>query len=335
MVAWGKWTNAHGGINGHKVKVIEFDDKGDPATALSEVKTLVQQDHVMAIVGDYSITEPVWAPYVQQHKIPVIGGTLAGAFYATNPYFFATGTLPPAILVAGIDLAKKEGATKAADMVCAESPLCAQSIAAIKPASQAIGIPVVYTTTISASAPSYAAECLAAKSAGADTLVIGDDSNTALRVYQSCSQQGYNPIPAAGATEVDSAWLAPSFTQGKLYYHTAFPWFLASTPATRDFHAALRQYAPGALINGVTSDVWAAAQVFKGAAISGKLGNNPTPSQVNQAMYTLPAKYTTNGLTPPLTYKKGKVTSVNCWFVYGINHHQFTGPDGLKTTCLH
>src|SRR5262245_492290 len=49
--AWAKYTNANGGLNGHPVKVITADDGQNPAQALKAVKKLVEQDKVMAIVG--------------------------------------------------------------------------------------------------------------------------------------------------------------------------------------------------------------------------------------------------------------------------------------------
>ena len=36
---------------GHPVKLTIIDDKGDPATGLAAAQKLVQQDHVIAIVG--------------------------------------------------------------------------------------------------------------------------------------------------------------------------------------------------------------------------------------------------------------------------------------------
>ena len=48
--AWVKWTNAHGGINGHPVKLVQLDDGADPGKALADVQQLVQQDHVVALV---------------------------------------------------------------------------------------------------------------------------------------------------------------------------------------------------------------------------------------------------------------------------------------------
>ncbi len=54
LKAWPASVNANGGINGHHIDVITMDDGNSASTALSEVKQLVQQDHVLAIVGEMS-----------------------------------------------------------------------------------------------------------------------------------------------------------------------------------------------------------------------------------------------------------------------------------------
>src|SRR3954464_13442860 len=41
MQAWVKWTNAHGGVNGHPVELTLYDDASDPAKAKSFAKKLV------------------------------------------------------------------------------------------------------------------------------------------------------------------------------------------------------------------------------------------------------------------------------------------------------
>lgn len=50
--AWADWVNAHGGINGHPVKLIVKDNMNDEAQAVSEVQQLVQQDHVVVFVSN-------------------------------------------------------------------------------------------------------------------------------------------------------------------------------------------------------------------------------------------------------------------------------------------
>lgn len=44
-------ANAHGGINGAKVKLVTYDDGGDPAQSVNVVRRLISQDHVSIIVG--------------------------------------------------------------------------------------------------------------------------------------------------------------------------------------------------------------------------------------------------------------------------------------------
>src|SRR5260370_34703066 len=81
--AWTKWTNAHGGVNGDRVKVINMDDGGIPANGIAAAKTLIA-DHVMAIVAPVSNTEFSWYTMVTGAKIPVIGGqTNGGPLYQT------------------------------------------------------------------------------------------------------------------------------------------------------------------------------------------------------------------------------------------------------------
>src|SRR5205823_11733605 len=49
--AWVAATNAAGGINGHKIQLFTEDDAFNPATSVSQIHTLVEQDHVIAIAS--------------------------------------------------------------------------------------------------------------------------------------------------------------------------------------------------------------------------------------------------------------------------------------------
>ncbi|HEX3712286.1 MAG TPA: ABC transporter substrate-binding protein, partial [Trebonia sp.] len=91
--AWASWVNAHGGINGHPVKLITEDNKGDQAQAVSMVKQLVQQDHVVAFVSnqDGSLNAG-YASYLDQQKIPVLGGSVFTLDpWVSDPMFYPEG----------------------------------------------------------------------------------------------------------------------------------------------------------------------------------------------------------------------------------------------------
>jgi ABC-type branched-subunit amino acid transport system substrate-binding protein len=71
-------------IKGIKIKYTEFaDDQRDPATTLSELRRLVTQVGVFAIVGDVSITNP--ADYYAQQHVPYFGGGFDTSYCSTKP----------------------------------------------------------------------------------------------------------------------------------------------------------------------------------------------------------------------------------------------------------
>src|ERR1700729_1619670 len=60
-----KEFNDKGGLNGKKIKLIAYDDKGTQQEAVSAVTRLIQEDHVVAILGEVA------------SKMSIAGGTVA------------------------------------------------------------------------------------------------------------------------------------------------------------------------------------------------------------------------------------------------------------------
>jgi branched-chain amino acid transport system substrate-binding protein len=91
VTAWQNWTNQHGGINGHSVKVIELNDSANPATSTSDVEKLIETDHVLAIVDD-TAEDSAWATTVASEHVPVFCGTSTGnGFTCSNSADFFPG----------------------------------------------------------------------------------------------------------------------------------------------------------------------------------------------------------------------------------------------------
>jgi branched-chain amino acid transport system substrate-binding protein len=85
--AWVKYTNDNGGLNGHPIDLIVKDDNGNPATSIADVHELVGTDHVIAL-SSVTNFEAGWASYVEQQKIPVIGGsTVTPEDYTASGWF--------------------------------------------------------------------------------------------------------------------------------------------------------------------------------------------------------------------------------------------------------
>jgi len=72
--------NAKGGINGKKIKLINYDNKSDNDETLAVVNRLVTQDKVLALLGEAtSGRSKIGAQIAQQNKIPMLSTS------ATNP----------------------------------------------------------------------------------------------------------------------------------------------------------------------------------------------------------------------------------------------------------
>jgi branched-chain amino acid transport system substrate-binding protein len=63
----------HNQLAGRDVQVVTADDQGNPAVGLTEIRRLVEQEHVDVIFGPLSAAVgSALVPYIDQHKIPTI-----------------------------------------------------------------------------------------------------------------------------------------------------------------------------------------------------------------------------------------------------------------------
>jgi branched-chain amino acid transport system substrate-binding protein len=96
VLAYLGWANDHGGVDGHPIKIDNADDMGDPNTALTGAKRLVEQAKVPALlfVSGGPLASAV-VPYVTQQKVPLLGtaAPLLCFFQPVNPYVY--GELTP------------------------------------------------------------------------------------------------------------------------------------------------------------------------------------------------------------------------------------------------
>lgn len=91
MGAYFSYVNAHGGVNGRKIKWHYEDDGYNPANTVQITHKFVEQDHAFALVGGLG-TEPQLAvrQYLNDNKVPQLfvatGATTFDRDYATYPW---------------------------------------------------------------------------------------------------------------------------------------------------------------------------------------------------------------------------------------------------------
>jgi branched-chain amino acid transport system substrate-binding protein len=316
--AWVDWVNDKGGINGHPVDLIIKDDANDAAKGLQAVKELVEKDKVVAIVGMQSLVSSSWMDYATQQGVPVIGGTPVEASFLSQPNFFPTGTNVIAMIVGQFVRMKEAGLKKMGILYCAESPVCASLEALGKAAAGLVGgVEVAAAQKISATQPSYNAECLAMKDAGVDALFPGVQAPAVVSVSTGCDKVGYDPIEVAQATVVSTQWFDTPSLDGSLLVSPNINWLDDSNPTVKDFLGALDQFAPDVrkspqfTINTFWS--WLGGEMFRKAAEGSDIGPTSTREDVMAAMYKLKDE-TLGGAIAPVTYTEGQPTLLNCWF---------------------
>ena len=333
--SWVSYENANGGINGHQIQLIFKDDALNPGTSLSQVTSMVEQNHIIALI-DGTDVDSAWSTFISAHGVPVVGDNLANTTMFTNPDFFPEGQTINTLAASIAAAAKKAGVTSLGTVYCSADPVCAQLAKPIQQAAQAVGMKAPFASAIPESAPNYTAPCLAAKNAGVDGIFAAESSTVVESFVNSCSAQGFKPKYLAEDGAVSSAFLENSALQGMTAVENNLPAEFTNNAAIAAMTAALNQYAPGLVASanygpGATG-VWASGMLFAAAAKAANLGDNPTSAQVIQGLYALKNE-TLGGLAPPLNFTQGKPTTVNCWFYLGIQNQQFAPTYGTQSFC--
>jgi branched-chain amino acid transport system substrate-binding protein len=87
--AWVAATNAAGGLGGHEVRLEVADDGADPARHRALIQEFVERRGVVAFVYNAAVfSGQASVDYLEQRRIPVVGGSGTEPWYATSPMFF-------------------------------------------------------------------------------------------------------------------------------------------------------------------------------------------------------------------------------------------------------
>lgn len=336
--AWADEVNANGGINGHKVEVISKDDALNPGTALTEAHELIDTDHVVALV-DSSTEDASWSSYASQKGVPIVGGDAQSTLQLTDSNLYAAGETIDGFFVTYAYAAKKVGADNIGNLYCAESPSCAQAVTLLKNTAKALNLTVGYVTQISASQPSYTADCLAAKQAGVTGLLVGEAVSTVQVVAQQCSAQGYFPWYIEGDGAISKSFVnAPGLDKNFIGFEQDVPFFLNDTPGTQLMNTSLQKYAPSVVSSSnygeENTQMWVSGLLFQEAAKKANAGKNGpiTSAEIISGLHMI-SNDTLGGMAPPLTFKANQPNPVHCWFYVGIQNNKFTAPNGATPSC--
>jgi branched-chain amino acid transport system substrate-binding protein len=339
IVAWAKWVNSHGGVNGHPVKLIQKDNKGDQALAVSQVKELVEQDHVVAFVAqqDGSLNAG-YADYLKQKNIPVLGGSVYTIDpWVGNPMFYPQGITAIPDITALVAIANKAGYKKMGSLACSEASQCAAANALVKGLSAKGGLDYVYGGLVSSTAPDYTANCLAAKDAGADILMLLiPTADEGRKIADDCARQNYKPAWIIPGEAIGAGYLKTNAFNNAFNAAGVLPWF-SKDPAMKDFKAAMKKYTD---INFTTAeeplnadDAWVSGLMLQKAVELGGTTGVPTSADILAGLAKF-SNETLGGLAGGLTFTNLQNKNQGCYFTVQIKKQKFTLPNGSKPDCV-
>jgi ABC-type branched-subunit amino acid transport system substrate-binding protein len=330
---WAKYVNTCNGLNGHPVNIISQDDQGDPSLSLTLIKTDIQQNHVIAFVGNIEVfSDETIAPYLDSVNVPLIGGDgLYDDVTQHHKMVFPTGSAFSVMTnTLAKDIVQGQGLKKVAIYYCVEVVICTIFGNNLNQQVTAAGGQVLKFDKISLTQPSFASQCAQAQQAGVQDIILGVDGNSDIRFADSCKNSfNYKPVFSSLSLGATAGVAADGNLDGILFPTGQFPFSDSSTPAEQLYHQSVQKYNPG-LVQSVAAVIgWTGGMMA--VAASKFLGPNPTPAQFIQGLNTIQNE-TLGGIIPPTSYSPSGPTVAQCAYLLQVKGGKFTAPNGPKCT---
>jgi branched-chain amino acid transport system substrate-binding protein len=307
--AWIAMVNAQGGPGCHLIKYITADDGGDPSRHLSLVRQLVEQDHVIAMLYQTALlTGQASRDYVVSKKIPVIGQEGGELQFFDAPTFFSHASagrpLIDLTMYAGARAAKADGVSKMGILTCTEVTYCGVADADWDAIAKKQGLDLVYRGKASLLNVDFTSQCLSAKNAGTEALVVAFESTAIHRIARSCASVGFKPIIVLTSVQSNADFAEDPALDRAVVAQPILPWFLTDRPAIRQYQSVLNKWAPGLPFDSASLNGWGAAQLFSRAA-SAFAADVVTSEGITKALSTV-KNDDLAGLTYPLSFSPDK-----------------------------
>ncbi|WP_405871739.1 ABC transporter substrate-binding protein [Streptomyces sp. NBC_00005] len=309
--AYARWVNAHGGLDGRKLKVLTCNDHNDSVAAAKCATTAVKRN-VVAVIGSYSQYGDSYLPTLESAGIPYIGGYGVTTSEFTSPLSYPVNGGQPALLAGlGKELAASCGpvALIRPDSIAGDE-LPPMLDSGLKAGGHAAAVDQrAADNTTEYSGPSQ--EALTATTGdpakkGCVIPALGDRTDTFMDSFRRNRDDFPAVKTAATLDSVDQTVINESGGQSGPYegsYVTG--WYpVASDPRWDGMKKVIQEQAFGdnridAADAGVQT-TWIAYTVFKSVVAS--LGSGDVTSETVRKALDDGLKVTTGGLTPTLQW---------------------------------
>ena len=308
--AYFSMINAQGGVAGRRLKLAyQEDDQGNGTTDITAAQTLVEKDHVFAVVG---VGTPFFqgASYLGQTSTPTFGYSVSSD-WQDHPTLYADygSVLCFSCGAPGDAYSAEQLGAKSIAVIAYGIPQSAAACKAAITGMQQFGLNVSFTDVNFGYGADPTADVLQMKAHSVDLIFTCLDVTGNVALARAISQNALNPVPKQiwfNGYDRGTLQQYSSIMQGVYFglQHVPFEAALAFPgvyPAMDTYIREMQKYQKAYTYNEVALDGWVAADQF----VTGlkAVGRNLTQAKLVTALNSETA-FTGHGLTTPVNWKK-------------------------------
>ncbi len=295
-------VNAQGGVNGHKIALDLRDDQLDAARGRAQAEQLVADGAFAFAAFQAPLTEDNLVPFLEQNKIPLIGG------YGTRPeykspqaFIFQSGHYG---FEMGRFLAQEKSVTRPGVIFIGsgDAAIKAQKQAfteGVKAGGKTLNPDDILVADVTKA--SYDDFVTQFRLGGVDGMATLVDQTAYNRLQQSLDRQNYHPVHVADPLFTDPSVRQSATTEGTLVA-TDFAFVNDSSADVQDYVKTVKaKYGGSAQVGYLGLAGWLSAKILVEAL--DRLGDDLTRPRLLQVMESLPADVG-GDIIPKLTFGK-------------------------------
>ncbi|HXZ83307.1 MAG TPA: ABC transporter substrate-binding protein [Acidimicrobiales bacterium] len=326
-------VNADGGVNGRKIDfAYRLDDQSDPSLDASQARTLVQQDHVFAVVP---VATPSFSggPFLSQHDVPTFGLNVNPNVDWAGPSMYGNTGSYTAFTSAQLQAAylAEQHDVRAAALIAYNISQSRQGCQGVANAFHQYGIRIAFED-LAVPVPAFdlQADVTRMKSLRVDMVTSCLDLTGDILLSHTMQQDGMTGVTQYWFDGYDVSALKTyaSAMQGVYFMLQHVPFEVTQLyprryPSMDRFEAALKRYAPGNPPSEAALAGWTSADLF----VTGlrAIGRDVTRTRLVAAINKM-TLYTAHGLVSPIDWRTdhtGVSTIYNCSVFVQVQGNRF------------
>jgi len=331
-------VNAEGGVDGRRIDLADkLDDESSPSMDASQARTLVDEDHVFAVVA---VATPSFtgAGYLASHDVPTFGMAVnpqwmdGPSMYGNNGSYisFSSVSLQPVFLA-------EQRHVRAAAVLAYDVAQSQAGCEGVLVGFRRYHVPVVYEDlSIPAPASDLHADVNRMKQDHVDMVVSCMDLSGNILLAETMQEDAMTGVTQQWDDGYDESALAEyrSYMQGVYFFEPNVPFEVTELdpgtyPGMDLFQRELRRYAPGTLPSEAALAGWTGADLF----VTGLrlVGRDLTRSRLVAALNRL-SSFTADGILVPVDWQVAHRSSgpLDCSAFIRVSGSHFVPVYGTK-----